>query len=175
MWQTSDKVSPDTITAVTDNCEEVDCKLSAKIGQTTLVANRDYYDRAGRLHIEDDSNSRSTRVDCGTCWRVWNVHHNYGKIERVDEITTEEERKFMARTGMTEEDVRKFKESKLAARHMTYQVVRTDDHGNPVVVQSGMKLKEADDLCTAMTMRGHKQTYEVKPDEKKLDGPADQP
>lgn len=45
---------------------------------------------------------------------------------------------------------------------ITYDVIRTDDHGNTFVVQQNLARADADKLCAEMIAKGHKQTYEVK-------------
>jgi hypothetical protein len=47
----------------------------------------------------------------------------------------------------------------------TYSVVRTDDHGNRIVVREKLDRSDAEALAATMTARGHKQTYEVMRDE----------
>lgn len=72
MWQTSDKVPRRVIEVCTETCERSDCRLSARIGETTLVSSADYYDKNGVLHVHND-NTKNVRVDCGKCWRRWTV------------------------------------------------------------------------------------------------------
>ncbi len=84
----SDKVTSDTITAVTDTCNRDDCRLSAEIEVTTLVANSCHYNKNGIL-VVNDRNSRTTQVECGSCWKCFRVHHDHGIVHNVTDITEE--------------------------------------------------------------------------------------
>ncbi len=46
----------------------------------------------------------------------------------------------------------------------TYSVIRTDDNGNTFTIKSNLTQDEATQLAKQMTLKGHKQTYEVKPE-----------
>lgn len=171
MWQTSDKVSADTITAVTDKCDREDCRLSARVQTTTLVAASSHYDKTGRLCVNDDANSRITQVDCGACWKSWEVHHDHGVVDGYRENTMEQRAKMRPNLYADTTIVHCPYIPLRQYADETYLVVRTDDHGNPVVVQAGLDREAADKLCAEMTERGHKQTYEVKPE--RLDAPTE--
>lgn len=72
-YQVSDKVSANIITGVTSGCESDDCKLSARIGETTLMGTANYYDKDGILQVIDP-NRFTVELCCCKCWNTWTVN-----------------------------------------------------------------------------------------------------
>lgn len=68
-WQVQDKVDQSTIQKFTSSCERDDCCVSARIvSEQTCMAVSDYYDKQGRLVI-DDCNTYKVSMCCSKCWR----------------------------------------------------------------------------------------------------------
>ena len=80
-YQISDKVSCDVITGVTSNCDRQDCKISARMGETTLSTRSEYYDKQGILHV-NDPNRFVVDLCCCKCWKKWKVN------EKGKEVST---------------------------------------------------------------------------------------
>ncbi len=82
-WQVQDKVPPNVIQGFTKTCSRDDCRVSFRMGETTLAGASDWYDKDGNFHIED-RNRFTGSVCCSKCWRGATVD-NRGNI--LDEVT----------------------------------------------------------------------------------------
>ena len=81
-YPVSDNVEPQIITTITDDCLNSNCCLSARLNNTTLIANSNHYNKDGMSVIKDD-NDKTVDVCCRICWKEWTVsvkNKSYSKI-----------------------------------------------------------------------------------------------
>lgn len=74
-YQVSDKVPSKVVTTATKTCDRDDCCLSARVGETTLMATVNYYNKDGLMQIEDN-NRFTADLCCRKCWLWWVVDNN---------------------------------------------------------------------------------------------------
>ncbi len=83
MWQTSDNVPKEIITICSKTCDKIECRFSARIGETTCAATSNFYDKDGN-HIIKDNNYKTVDVICGICNRAWIVDHRQGNMTAIE-------------------------------------------------------------------------------------------
>lgn len=67
-WQMQDNVPASVIQGFTKTCEREDCRVSFRMGESTLGGVQNWYDKQGN-HIIEDRNRFTGTVCCGKCWR----------------------------------------------------------------------------------------------------------
>lgn len=89
-WQMQDNVPASVIQGFTKTCKHEDfdaCRVSFRMGESTLAGVANWYDRQGN-HIIQDNNRFTGTICCSKCWRSGVIDNNGNMLEEypgVDE------------------------------------------------------------------------------------------